>query len=635
MRSFEERVPRLLSAPVRGTGALFLEIERPAPAGRKEKYLLVAILILAALVRFWELGSFSLHKSDEDTTVLAAVHVLEDGVPRFPSGVAYGRAVAQSYLIAGSMALFGESEWSARLPSALCGILAVWLGWLVARRFLPAPWRLGFALALALLPAMIADSQEARMYGFMVTTLLAATWQVFRWEDRFKHRHLTFAVFWILAAIQFQELALLGAGVLLFPGLSTGNIKRTAQGLLGLVAVGAGYLLISTWQGGLYPATLTHQYFPGWADPLTVPPEPVGASAAIVAGLAAALLALVMAVWSTKGPMVVRSSVVLLISTAFVSQAFLQYHLAALLWLSALVVGRRSQSLRLLPLLLLAAVAVALAATQVFMIMRTEPSLRQTAGAMIGVPSIWPYLQLAAYSWAAGALVAAGVLFAAWRLATGRFIHPVWMYFSLTVWAPLMVVGLYAWFVPQRYIEFALAPMLLTAFVAAPKLLASWGRHGAVVLLTAIVVVNPLNAWEAIVIGDRDADHRAAAQFLKDLPIRDEDVVIVEEVLMQKYYLDDVDYWLVSPQVAAQFVVREDGEYVDLYTHTPLVDSVDALERIIAEANGRRVFIVESSEGGDRTHNRGVELNALLESGTLREIYDGSNGSHIWLAGGE
>src|SRR5690606_12757370 len=130
-----EGMPRFLIAPLRNAAALFHPVPTPEAPRRTEKLLLLAILLLAAIVRFWDLGSASLHKPDEDTTVLAAVHIMEDGTPRFPSGVFYGRAIVHSYLIGASFMAFGVSEWSARLPSALCGILVVWLGWLVSRRF--------------------------------------------------------------------------------------------------------------------------------------------------------------------------------------------------------------------------------------------------------------------------------------------------------------------------------------------------------------------------------------------------------------------------------------------------------------------------------------------------------------------
>lgn len=622
-----------MAARLRDVGALFDAMPVPAAPRMQERWLLVAVLLLAALLRFWELGSFSFHKPDEDTTVLAASHILEDGTPRFPSGMFYGRAVVQSYLIGASFALFGESEWSARLPSALCGILAVWLGWLVSRRFLAYPWRIGFALALALLPIMISDSQEARMYGFMVAALLGATWQVFRWEERFATRHLVYAVLWMLLAIQFQVLAVLGSAVLLFPGLARGDLRRTLQGMAALLAVGVGYLLLSEWQVWFYPETATEEYFPGWSDPLVVGPQvqsggiPWLAIGAVVA--LGGLLAAVALRQARHVPM--RWLVVALVVVALLLQATLQYHLALVSWLAALVIAWRQGPVHRGLLVALLAGAAALAAVQLGQLVASGTPPRQAVGQMTGWPSVWPLLQAARFSWVAAAIVAIGAVVALYRLARRRSISPIWMYFALTVWVPLVFVGVNAWFVPPRYIEFAMAPMLLTAFVVAADQLA--GRRWVAALPVALLVANPVASWEAVVVGDRAADHRGAARFLQALPLREDDIIIAEEALMQKYYLGRVDYWLVSRQVGAQFVVVRDGQYVDQYTHSRLVDSVEALQRVIDGANGRRVFIIGSAQGGDRSYNRGAELDALLEGGHLPVIHEGANGSRIWAVG--
>ena len=622
------------AAPWRQVGALFEPAPLPAAPARNERLLLLAILVLAAVLRFWELGSFSLHKPDEDTTVLAAAHILEDGTPRFPSGMFYGRAVLHSYLIGASFAVFGESEWSARLPSALCGILAVWLGWLVARRFLTFPWRIAFALALALLPMMIADSQEARMYGFMVAALLGATWQVFRWEEHFAPRHLVFAVLWMLLAIQFQTLAVLGAGVLLFAGLSRGDLRRTLQGGAALVAVGAGYLLIAGWQSRFYPQTVTQEYFPGWNDPLVVGPEVASGGIpwiALAALLAVGALLAVVAARGARDAGPARWLVAGLIVAALLLQATLHYHLALLCWLAAVVIARRQDAMHAGWLWTLLAGAALFAVVQFALMVAAGTAPRQAVGQMSGWPSLWPLLQVAQFSRAAALIVIAGAVVALYRLARHRRISAIWMYFLLTVWAPLVFVGLNAWFVPLRYIEFAMVPLLLTAFVVAAGV--PTRRQWTVALPVALLVINPVASWEAVAVGDRSADHRGQAQFLKDLPLREDDIVIAEEVLMQKYYLGEVDYWLVSPQVAAQFVVMHDGHHVDQYTHSRLVDSVAALQSVIAGAQGRRVFVIGTAQAGSRRHNRGVELDAWLEAGNLPVIHEGANGSRIWFAG--
>lgn len=623
----------VLATPVRHVANLFTPAAARDMPRRTELLLVVAVLALAAVVRFWELGSFSFHKPDEDTTVLAAIHILEDGTPRFPSGMFYARGIVQSYLIGGSFALFGVSEWSARLPSALCGLLVVWLAWLVSRRFLTAPWRIGFTICVALLPTMIADAQEARMYGFMVASLLGATWQVFRWEETARLRHLAWSVIWLLVGIQFQTLALLGAAILLFPGLSRGGIARTMQGFAALVLVGLGYLVISGWQNGFYPEQSRAEYFPGWSDPLLVAPAAATGAVDLLAGTALALAGGALAWLATRRTATpARWGVVGMAAAALLLQASLHYHLAGLCWLVVLILGARNGIQWRWTAMLLAG-AAALAVAQAASLLAGGTGIRQALGLMVGWPSVWPALQVARSSWFATGVVALGLLLGLLRLARREPVHEIWLYFALTVWAPLLVVGASAWFVPPRYVEFALLPMLLTAFVTAATLLR--GRSWLGALPVAVLAIHPPAAWTAVVEGQRYADHRAAAQFLKGLPLRDDDILVAEEVLMQHYYLGRVDYWLVSPQVAAQFVVTRNGQFVDQYTHSPFVDSVEALRRVVDEAGGRRVFVIGTSEPGSRVHDRGAELDAFLRSGALKSIYVGSDGARIWQAGGD
>src|SRR6202020_1808519 len=115
--------------------SLFMALPRFAPRRRWELPCLIVLILVASVIRFWDLGSFSLHKPDEDTTVLAAVHILQDGAPRFPDGMFYARAVAQSYLIAASVAVFGQNEWALRLPSVLGGLTLGLLEYVLGRRF--------------------------------------------------------------------------------------------------------------------------------------------------------------------------------------------------------------------------------------------------------------------------------------------------------------------------------------------------------------------------------------------------------------------------------------------------------------------------------------------------------------------
>ena len=91
-----------LSAALHRISSLFVVGSARERGTAWEKRALLALLVLAAIVRLWGLGSYGLHKPDEDTTALPAVHILVDGTPRFPSGMLYTRAIVQSYLIATS-----------------------------------------------------------------------------------------------------------------------------------------------------------------------------------------------------------------------------------------------------------------------------------------------------------------------------------------------------------------------------------------------------------------------------------------------------------------------------------------------------------------------------------------------------
>src|SRR6186713_52752 len=127
------------------------------------RVVLLFIIGIGSWLRFWGLGNVGLH-GDEETMAMAVMGIVREGAPILPSGMFYPRGVTELYLMAASVQLFGESEWAFRLPSALCGVLVIWLSWLGGRRFLRPYWNLGFATAVACLPAMIVYSQTARMY---------------------------------------------------------------------------------------------------------------------------------------------------------------------------------------------------------------------------------------------------------------------------------------------------------------------------------------------------------------------------------------------------------------------------------------------------------------------------------------
>ena len=101
------------------------------------------------------------------------------------------------------IALFGDSEASLRMPAALLGVVAVYLGWRLSKRLLDPAWQprrggfsrttepnldadrvsLWFAALLALSAFLTEYAQEARMYSLLIVEALGLSLLYLRWLD--------------------------------------------------------------------------------------------------------------------------------------------------------------------------------------------------------------------------------------------------------------------------------------------------------------------------------------------------------------------------------------------------------------------------------------------------------------------
>src|SRR5690348_15227248 len=217
--------------------------------------LLVLIVAVGAVVRFWGLGNVGLH-GDEKTMALPAMHLLQYGTPEMPSGFLYPRAVAQLYLMAGSALAFGAGEWAFRLPSALCGVLLIVLTWGAGRRFLEPRWNLALTAAVALLPAFIEDAQTARMYVFLVTGVTGFMALLFAWERTGRRGYLIAAVVEMAVSLAFHQLSIFAAWLCFLPGLLSGDRRQLRQGAVAFVAIAAEFAALSHWIDTQYPHAL-------------------------------------------------------------------------------------------------------------------------------------------------------------------------------------------------------------------------------------------------------------------------------------------------------------------------------------------------------------------------------------------
>ena len=622
--------------------------EATSPAQRVSRWhilLLVLIVTIGGATRLWELGAVGLH-GDEETMAMPAMHIIEHGTPTLPSGMFYARALGQLYLMAASVATFGESEWALRLPSALCGTLLVVLAYFAGRRFLTPAWNLVFTATVAFLPTFIIDAQTARMYVFLVTCVAAMLILIFRWERTGQLAALIGALVVFGIGLHFHSLTIFNAFLFLFPGLLHGDRRKLLHGLIAFGIGVAMFVVIEDWVASQYPPRVSLEDAgvqigsrARWAVPEAgLPLILAGAAAAAFLG------------WRVARRIAWRLAACAagaLLGAGIFAQLVFFYHVAFLLLIAGGLIALRHGERTLRPLTIVAAVSAAIGIAHVLSLRSSGvESFRQLFGAMVGQPSVWPMLVVAQYSIAATIAAAAALAVALGLFARRERIPDFMLLFVLGVWVPLLAVGVFQWFVPLRYTEGQVLPLLLAGCAAVQWLFtrasARRTRDGAravplqvvAATLAAVAFVNPMAFSRTVGAGyGIHPDHKGAAEFVRSRPLAPEDIVLAEDVLQQTYYLDRVDYWLVAPYVAVQFAQQVDGVLRDIYTAVPVMTSAEELEALIARPDRGAIYVIGSGEqqSDGRRHMRGPEIFSMLQSPRFEVVYQGRDGvTKVW-----
>ena len=151
--------------------------------GNKVKVLLIVILLLGAFLRVYGLGTESFWLDETDTarsTEFTVPQIIEKTYVDstiFPDFWGKGAGSVPLYYILVNYwtEIFGLNEFKLRLLSALFGIISIYLIFLLGRFLFDSQVGLISAFILAINHQQIYFSQEARMYGMLVTlTLLSA-----------------------------------------------------------------------------------------------------------------------------------------------------------------------------------------------------------------------------------------------------------------------------------------------------------------------------------------------------------------------------------------------------------------------------------------------------------------------------
>ncbi|MDD4498692.1 MAG: glycosyltransferase family 39 protein, partial [Methanosarcinaceae archaeon] len=121
------------------------------------------MLTIGFFLRIKDVGTPSLW-FDESISSIAALAILEKGMPIFDSGFFYGRAILNTFFIATSFKIFGVNEFAGRLPSVFFGTLTIYLVYVIGSKW--GNKRVGILAALLLAFSVweIAWSRQARMY---------------------------------------------------------------------------------------------------------------------------------------------------------------------------------------------------------------------------------------------------------------------------------------------------------------------------------------------------------------------------------------------------------------------------------------------------------------------------------------
>ncbi len=651
---------------------------------------LLAILATGAALRFWGLGAVGLH-GDEKTMALPTMHLIHFGTPLFPSGLYYVRGMAQLYLMAASIEAFGQSAWSFRLPSALCGILLILLTYLAGRRFLSKPWNLAFTAAIALLPSFIEDAQTARMYVFLVASVAGYLVLLFEWERSGHDAWLAAAAIVLGIGIQFHQLAIFAAILLFYPGLLRADARRLLAGLAAFIGVAAIFFLISRWVDSSYPPVVGLPGAPQIVDgpraaalaahPGLVWLVPI---AVILAGLGASLARAL-----PRGALGVAAAA--LLALAPLAQLLDAYHVAFILAVAGLIAAGRAFRVRAAAasavrtgpaaaadrtrfrarLAVLALICAAVLGAQLLVLARAGVPLRERLGLLLGWPSVWPFFAISQYSPFAALAAAAAAALALWRLARRQAIPDFFLFLALGVWIPLLMIGVFKWDIPPRYAAAQIFPLLLGGFAAAqwvwqsaastiarrhdaahagpPAGPAEWPERAsqparrrrspawqsAAAAAFAVAAVGPVSFARTVGAGYKDhPDHLGAARFVLSQNLGPKDIVIAEDVIMQTYYLGHVDYWLIGKATASEYVYWHEGRFEDFYTNAPIITSASELERLIDRDDRGAIYIIGSGEeqSDGRAHARGPSLERFMTSSpSLHVVYVGRDGlTKVW-----
>lgn len=179
---------------------------------RTKKFLLIVILIIAAILRLWRLGSIPPSLTpDEASLGYNAYSILKTGRDEYGKFLpvifkSFGdyKPGLYVYLTVHSILVFGLNEFAVRIPSALAGIISVWLIYLIVKKlFQKENLALISSFIAAVTPWLIYFSRGAWEVNVSLALTLAGIYFFFKSMER--ERYIIHSViFFALTLICYQ-----------------------------------------------------------------------------------------------------------------------------------------------------------------------------------------------------------------------------------------------------------------------------------------------------------------------------------------------------------------------------------------------------------------------------------------------
>ena len=169
----------------------------------------VLLIVIAASMRFWDLGARAI--GYDESLHMYYSYRLAEGFGYQHNPLSHGPF--QYHAIAGVFFLFGDSEFTARLPAALFGVALVILPYFFRSRMGRAG-ALATAVLLAFSPMMLFYSRYARNDIFMSVWTLGLIILMWRYIDEGKQRYLYLAAVVLALAFATKETTFFVVGIL-------------------------------------------------------------------------------------------------------------------------------------------------------------------------------------------------------------------------------------------------------------------------------------------------------------------------------------------------------------------------------------------------------------------------------------